>query len=160
MRFGKIKGTYLEKHTVLDAMVLPDNNWLCGRYSSHIDMNILFLVILIIAGGGLYWADSTEDACWKNEATQAFEKYSSLKTRSAILRASASTGSDVMNSKSNLVEVLEKEFNGCSLGSNGSTVLRFYFDDANKLTMMQAFRHYSGVSDPNYQMQLIEKRKF
>jgi hypothetical protein len=123
-------------------------------------MNILFLAILIIAGGGLYWADSTEDTCWKNEAAQAFGKYGSLTTRFAILRASASTGNDVMNSKSNVVEVLEKEFNGCSLGSNGSTVLRFYFDDANKLTTMRAFRHYSGVSDPNYQMQLIEERKF
>ncbi|MEK6743382.1 MAG: hypothetical protein AABZ15_07230 [Nitrospirota bacterium] len=123
-------------------------------------LGLFVLAFLTIAVVGGCWIARTEDTCWKNEATQAFEKYSSLKTRSAILRASASTGSDVMNSKSSQVEVLEKEFNGCSLGSNGNTVLRFYFDDANKLTMMQAFRHYSGVSDPDYQMQLIEERKF
>jgi hypothetical protein len=78
----------------------------------------------------------------------------SLKSRTAILRAA--TDSEVLESKSNLVEVLEHEFNGCSLGSNGSTVLRFYFNDSNKLTMMQAFRRYGGVSE----MQLIEERKW
>lgn len=120
-------------------------------------MNILILIVLGIAGVGV-WANSTENTCWKYEATTAFEKYGSLKTRSAVLRAAAN--SEVLESESNLVEILEREYNGCSLGSNGSTVLRFYFDDMNKLTMMQAFRHYSGVSDPNLRMQLIEERKF
>jgi hypothetical protein len=112
-------------------------------------------VLVSIFGFGV-WANSTENACWKGEATTAFEKYSSLKTRSAILGAATSRDLDVLNSKQNLVEILEHEFNGCSLGSNGSTVLRFYFDDAHKLTMTQVFRRYGGVSE----MQLIEERKF
>lgn len=116
-------------------------------------IDILILAILGIFGVGV-WANSTENSCWKYEATSSFEKYSSLKTRTAVLRAA--TNSEVLDSRSNPVEILEHEFNGCSLGSNGSTVLRFYFDDANKLIMMQAFRRYGGVSE----MQLIDERKF
>lgn len=121
-------------------------------------MNILIFVILII-GGGLFWADSTEETCWKSQATQTFEEYGSLKTRSAILRATASTGREVEDAKSNPVELFEIEHNGCSLGSNGQTVVRFYFDNMNKLTTIQVFRNYM-VTDPSYKMELIEERKF
>ncbi len=116
-------------------------------------VEVLVLAIATIFGFGI-WANSTENSCWKYEATTAFEKYGSLKSRAAVLRAA--NDSEVLESKANLVEVLEHEFNGCSLGSNGSTVLRFYFSDSNKLTMMQAFRRYGGVSE----MQLIEERRF
>lgn len=122
-------------------------------------MTLLVLVLVSLIGGGLYWVDSTADSCWKYEATQSFENYKTLKTRSSILREAASRGLDVMNSKSNSVEVVEKDPNGCSVGSNGMTVIRFYFDDANKLTMMQVFRNYR-MSDPDYKMELIEERKF
>lgn len=122
-------------------------------------MAILILVILGALGGGIYWLDSTENSCWKYEATQSFENYKTLKTRSSILRAASSRGLDVANSKSNPVEVIEKDPNGCSMGSNGMTVVRFYFDDANNLTTMQVFRNYR-TSDPSYKMEQIEERKF
>jgi hypothetical protein len=117
-------------------------------------MNILILVVLII-GGGLFWTDSTEDSCWKHEATQAFEKYGSLKNRSDVLRVSGIE----KNTNSNPIEVLEKDPNGCSLGSNGQTVVLFYFDNLNKLTKIQVFQNYI-TSDSNYKMKLIEERKF
>jgi hypothetical protein len=112
------------------------------------------LAFLIIAVGGFYWMARTEDACWKHEATQAFQKYGSLKARSDILRV---VGTE-KDPGPNPVEVVEKEPNGCSLGSNGRTVLRFSFDDG-KLTTIQVFRDYIA-SDPNYKMELIEERKF
>lgn len=121
-------------------------------------MAILILVILGALGGGIYWLDNTADSCWKYESTQAFENYKTLTTRSAILRAAESRGLEVRNSKLNPVEVVESDPNGCSLGSNGQTVIRFYFDDVNKLTMMRVFRNY--LTAQNYQMELIEERKF
>jgi hypothetical protein len=122
-------------------------------------MTLLVFVFVSLIGGGLYWADKTEETCWKNQATQAFEEYGSLKTRPAILRATASTGREVEDAKSNPVELFEIEHNGCSLGSNGQTLVRFYFDNVNKLTTIQVFRNYM-VSDPSYKMELIEERKF
>ena len=116
-------------------------------------LEILGFTIAAIFGLGI-WAESTESSCWKYEATTAFEKYGSLKSRAAIL--SAATEREVLETKSTLVEVLEHEFNGCSLGSNGDTVLRFTFDDSQKLILMQAFKRYGGVNE----MQLIEERKF
>ncbi len=122
-------------------------------------MILLALVLLSLMGGGLYWVDSTANSCWKHEATQSFENYKTLKSRSSILRAARSRGLDVANARSNPVEVIEKDPNGCSLGGNGMTVVRFYFDDANKLTTMQVFRNYR-TSDPDYTMELIEERGF
>ena|SRR5712692_234748 len=118
-------------------------------------LGLFALVILIIAAGGIYWVSGTEDVCWKQEAAQAFQKYGSLKTRSDILRVAGTE----RGHRSNPVEVVETDPNGCSLGSNGRTVLRFSFDDGNKLTTIQVFRDYIA-SDSNYQMELIEERKF
>lgn len=120
-------------------------------------MNILIFIVIGIASVGV-WANHTENTCWEDQATTAFTKYGSLKTRSAITLAAKDN--EILESKPNMIEVLEKEYNGCSLGSNGSTILRFHFDDKNKLTMMQAFRHYTGVSDQQLRMQLIEERIF
>lgn len=114
---------------------------------------LLILAFLIIAVGSCYWVTRTEEACWKYQATEAFQKYGSLKARSDILRV-AGTEKDP---GSNPVEVVEKDPNGCSLGSNGRTVLRFSFDEANKLTTIQVFRDYIASG---YQMELIEERKF
>jgi hypothetical protein len=121
-------------------------------------MAILILVILGALGGGIYWLDNTEDSCWKHEAAHAFEHYKMLNTRSAVLRAAENRGLEVRDSGLNLVEVVESDPNGCSLGSNGQTVVRFYFDDANKLTMMRVFRNY--LTARNYQMELVEERDF
>ena len=118
---------------------------------------LFVLAFLIIAVGGCYWVTRTEDACWKYEATQAFQKYGSLKTRSDILRVAVGTEKDIMGS--NPLEVVEKDPNGCSFGSNGRTVIRFSFDNGNKLTTMQVFRYYV-TGDPKYKMQLIEERKY
>ena len=122
-------------------------------------MTLLALVLLSLIGGGLYWEHSTENSCWEYEAVQSFENYKMLKTRSSILRAAGSRGLGVMSAKSNPVEIIEKDPNGCSPGSNGMTVVRFYFDDADKLTTMQVFRNYR-TSDPGYKMELIEERLF
>ena len=102
-------------------------------------------------GGGCW----IENACWRQEAAEAFQKYGSLKARSDILRVAGIE----KDSGSNPVEVVEKDPNGCSLGSNGRTVLRFSFDNRNKLTKIQVFRDYI-VEDPTYKMELLEERKF
>jgi hypothetical protein len=116
---------------------------------------LVMLVLLAIAlGGFLYWASSVEESCWKHEADKAFQKYGSFKTRSDILRATADLEKEI---GANSVEVLETEFPGCSLGSNGRTILRFYFDDENKLKTIQVFRH-AILSD--YKQTLIEERRF
>lgn len=121
---------------------------------------MICLPLLAISGcNGFHWADGAENSCWKNEAAQAFEHYKTFRTRSAILRAARDHGQDVMNPKSNPVEIIERDPNGCSLGSNGLTVVWFYFDDGNKLMTMQVFRNYR-TSDPDYKMELIEERKF
>jgi hypothetical protein len=119
----------------------------------------VILILVSIIGGGLYWVDHTAETCWKYEATQSFEHYKTLKTRSSILRETAIHAIDVTDPKTNPVEVIEKDPNGCSLGSNGMTVIKFYFDDVDKLTTMQVFRNYR-VDPSIYQMELIEERKF
>ena len=61
------------------------------------------------------------------------------------------------DSGSNPVEVIEKDPNGCSFGSNGRTVLRFYFDKRSNLTKIQVFRDYIAS---DYKMELIVERKY
>ncbi len=118
-------------------------------------MDVVIAIILVLAGGAFgtgLWATHTENVCWKDEAKHAFEKYAPLTTRDDVLRTA-----DVREDpKSNPVEVIEEDYNGCSLGSNGRTAFRFYFDGENKLTRMQVLRHYAGVE----QMPLIEERRF
>lgn len=111
---------------------------------------LALLTVTVLVG---CWLAKTEDACWKHEATEAFKKYGFLKTRSQILRSIDAEQA----SGSNPVEVIEKDPNGCSLGSNGRTVLRFYFDKRNKLTVIQVFRDYIAS---DYKMELIEERKY
>lgn len=89
----------------------------------------------------------------ENEAAEAFQKYGSLKTRSEILRVAGIEN----DAGSNPVEIIEKDPNGCSFGSNGRTVLRFSFDKENKLTTMQVFRDYIASG---YKMELIKERQF
>jgi len=114
-------------------------------------LGLFVLAFLTIAVGGC-WIARTEDACWKYEAAEAFQKYGSLKTRSEILRVA-----DIEKDPgSNPVEVIEKDPNGCSFGSNGRMVLRFSFDNRNKLTTIQVFRDYIAS---DYKMELIEERK-
>lgn len=112
-------------------------------------------MVMVLIAGGLYWADTTEDRCWQTEATQAFEHYQTLTSRSNILREAESTGRDITNVKPNSVELIEKEPNGCSLGGNGRTVVRFYFDNAEELTTMQVFRDYVAA---DYTMELVDER--
>jgi len=116
-------------------------------------MHVIVIAILIVAGGVLgtgVWATNTENSCWKHEAKLVFEKYGSLKTRAEVLR----TIQIEKGQKSNPIDVIEGDYNGCSLGSNGMTAIRFYFDRENKLTAIQVWRNYSGV-----ETQMIEERK-
>lgn len=112
------------------------------------------LVLFIVVAGGIYWMTRGEDSCWKQEAAQAFQKYGRHKTCSDILRIAGIE----KDPGSNPLEIVEKDPNGCSLGSNGVTALRFSFDDGNKLAAIQVFRDY--VAAPNHKMELIEERKF
>ena len=116
-------------------------------------VGLLVLALLTIVAFAGCWIAQTEDTCWNNEAAEAFQKYGSLKTRSEILRV-AGTEKD---SGSNPVEVIEKDPNGCSFGSNGRTVLRFYFDKRSNLTKIQVFRDYIAS---DYKMELIVERKY
>ena len=114
---------------------------------------LFILVFLTIVAVGCCWITRTENTCWRHEAVEVFEKYGSLRTRSKILRAADS--GEV--SGSNPVEVIEKDPNGCSFGSNGRTVVRFFFDSRNKLTKIQVFRDYIAA---DYTMELVEERKY
>ena len=120
-------------------------------------LGLTILVMLTIVSAGVYWVHnwviSVEKACWKHEATEAFQRYGSFKTRSDILRAAAALEKDI---SSNSVEVIETDPNGCSFGSNGQTVLRFFFDDKNKLKTIKVFRNYIAS---DYKLDLIEERK-
>src|SRR6266568_3122652 len=86
---------------------------------------VFVLALLAIIAGAIYWLHRTEETCWKHEASEAFEKYDSLKTRTEILK-----GVDIQNdlrskdTKSNPLEIIEKDPNGCSFGSNGKKVLK------------------------------------
>ncbi len=126
---------------------------------SHATNNILKMIglfvlsFVVIASGGGCWINKTENACWDNEATEAFLKYGSLKTRSDILRVAYIEN----DPGTNHVEVIEKDPNGCSFGSNGQTVIQFTFSDKNELTKIQVFRNYITSGS---QMELIEEREY
>jgi hypothetical protein len=114
---------------------------------------ISVLVLAAIVACSTYWPPSVEENCWKQEAAGAFQKYGQFRTRPDILRAAYVEEDDGTNP----VEVIEKDPNGCSLGSNGQTVLRFFFDDRNELTKIQVFRNYIAS---DYKMSLIEERSY
>ena len=116
-------------------------------------LGVSILALFALLSCSLFWMDRSEEACWNHEAVEAFQKYGSLKTRAEVLRV-AGLKSDP---KTNPVEILEKDPNGCSFGSNGQTVLRFTFNDRNELTAIQAFRNYIAS---NYQMTLIAERTY
>jgi hypothetical protein len=116
-------------------------------------LGLLVLALLATMAGVGYRLTRTEEACWKHEAADAFQKYGSFKARIEILRIAGIE----KDPRSNPVEVIEKDPNGCSLGSNGQTILRFSFDDRNDLTTIQVFRNYVAS---NYQMALIEERRY
>lgn len=118
---------------------------------------VIVLVFIAIIRGGFYWLESSADSCWKHEAAQAFKSYGTHRTRSEIMGAAASTGREVINTNFSHIEIIESDPNGCSLGSNGQTVLKIYFDDKNKLNKIRVYRNYI-TNDPNYQMELIEER--
>lgn len=115
-------------------------------------MSIFVLVLLAAIGVTIYWLGRTEEACWKLEAAEAFEKYGPFKVRTEILRLAGIE----KDSGSNPVEIIEKDPNGCSLGSNGQTIIRFSFNERNELETMQVFRNYIAT---DYQMTLIAEKK-
>ena len=94
------------------------------KLRTTIILKTLGLFVLTIAVLGGCWITRPEDTCWKREAAAAFQKYGSLKTRSEVLRAAG-----IEKDPSNPVEVSDTEPNGCSFGSNGRTVLLFFFDN-------------------------------
>jgi len=116
-------------------------------------VGMLVLALVVTIEGVIYWLNRTEEACWKREAAEAFEKYGSIKARAAILKVAGIQ----KGTTSNPVEIIEKDPNGCSLGSNGQTVLRFTFNDRNQLTKLQVFRNYIAS---NYEMALVEERRY
>jgi len=118
-------------------------------------MVMLLSVILLVGAGGIFWAHETEENCWRQEGAVAVEKYEKLKTRADVLRVTSDFGLET--SGSNPFEVIEKDPNGCSLGSNGRTVVRLYFNSKDELQTIQVFRDY--FSAPDYEMELIEEKK-
>ena len=142
---------------------MPANQELCVNKATQIKMNLrpqktlkvlgLFgLCFLIIAAGSGCWITRTENDCWEYEATVAFMKYGSLKTRADILR----TAGIEKDPGTNPIEVIEKDPNGCSFGSNGQTVIRFTFNNKNELTKIQVFRNYIASG---YKMEIINEQK-
>lgn len=118
---------------------------------------VIVVVFLTIIGGGLYWLKRSADSCWKYEAEQAFHNYGIYNNFSEILKAATSTDREIIKKTPNLIEIIESDPNGCSLGGNGQTVLKFYFDDKKKLTKIQVYRNYI-TDEANYHMELIQER--
>lgn len=119
-------------------------------------VKVAVALVAVIAGIALTagcWLTRTEETCWKHEAVEAFEKYGSLRDRAAIVRASLTENDDGRDS----LEVVEKEPNGCSFGSNGRTIIRFYFDAEKRLTKMQVLRDYMTANDA---LTLIDERAY
>jgi len=108
-------------------------------------------VVLVI--GFLVWTDRTEKKCWDNEVAQAFQKYSGLTSRDKVLKAAYLE----KDAGTRTVQVIERDPNGCSLGSNGQTVVRFYFSKDDKLTEMRVYKNYISA---NYKMEMIGKKVF
>ena len=54
-------------------------------------------------------------------------------------------------------EIIESDPNGCSLGSNGQTIAKIYFDSRHNLTKIQVYKNYIAS---NYKMELIEEREY
>lgn len=107
------------------------------------------LALLVTVLGGCF----SENGCWRYEADEVFRRYGSLKKRSDVLRL-AGIDKDPGTSP---VQVVEKDPNGCSLGSNGQTVVRFYFDNRKNLTKIQVFKNYIAS---DYEMELIDEKKY
>jgi len=119
---------------------------------------LLFALALIaLLGCGIHWLESSEESCWKYEANMVFNGYGNLKTRSAVLSAADATGREILNSKSNPVEIIESDPNGCSLGSNGQTIAKIYFDSRHNITKIQVYKNYIAS---NYKMELVEEREY
>ncbi len=116
-------------------------------------VGLFVLVLLTITTLIGCWIRRTEENCWKHEAVEAFEKYGALRTRSGIVRVAYLEE----DPGTNPLEVIEKDPNGCSFGSNGQTIILFSFDIKNKLTKIQVFRNYIAS---DYTMDLIEERKY
>ncbi len=115
-------------------------------------LGILVVVLLASIAVVIYWLHRTEEACWKQEAAEAFAKYGSIMKRTEMLRVAGIE----RDPGSNPVEVIEKDPNGCSLGSNGQTILHFSFNDRNELAAIQVFRNYIAT---DYHMTLIAEKK-
>ncbi|MDH5600126.1 MAG: hypothetical protein OEY78_02355 [Gammaproteobacteria bacterium] len=116
-------------------------------------LGFLILALIIIATIGVIWLDKSGDACWNQEAEDAINKYRSLTSRADILRLAAVEKDPATNP----VKVIEKDPNGCSLGGNGQTIIKFYFNNDNKLVRLEVYRHYIGSDQ---QMLLIQKANY
>ena len=113
---------------------------------------LFVLALFVMVLGGCF----SESRCYRYEADEVFRTYGALKTRTEVLRRLSLVGIE-SDTGTNPVEALVKDPNGCSLGSNGQTVVRFYFDKRKKLTKIQVFKNYIAEG---YQMELIDEREY
>lgn len=116
-------------------------------------LGFTLLFFIVFSTIGIFWLDKSEDSCWKHEAAEVFVKYGSLQTRTEIINVAAIANDPGKNP----LEIIEKDPNGCSLGSNGQTVVKFFFKDRNKLSRIEVYRNYL-TSESN--MIIIEKRSY
>src|SRR4051812_20625549 len=121
-------------------------------------LGVSIVVLFAVFAGAVHFLEGMEEDCWKHEAVEAFQKYGSFKRRAEILRV-VDIENDLRSkdAKSNPLEITEKNPNGCSFGSNGQTVLRFFFNGRNEITAIQVFRNYIAS---DYQMTLIEEKVY
>ena len=116
-------------------------------------LGVVLTGIVVLVIGFVVWADRAEESCWKNESALVFKKYNGLTFRDKILHT-ADVDKDPGTS---FIEIIERDQNGCSLGSNGQTVVRFYFGKDNKLAEIQVYKNYLVA---NYKMVMIGKKVF
>ena len=116
-------------------------------------VGLFVLVLLTITTLIGCWIRRTEENCWKHEAVETFEKYGALRTLFEIVRVAYIED----DPGTNPLEVIEKDQNGCSFGSNGQTIILFSFDIKNKLTKIQVFRNYIAS---DYTMDLIQEKRY
>jgi len=116
-------------------------------------LGFTLLFFIILSTVGIFWLDRSQDSCWKQEAADVYTKYGSLKTRAEIVNLA---GKD-KDTGTNPVEVIEKDPNGCGLGSNGQTVVKFFFNSENTLSSIEVYKNYVTSESS---MIRIEKRNY
>ena len=116
-------------------------------------LGFTILALIIISTVSIIWLDKNTDACWKQEADMAIQKYQQGLKRQDILQLDLITKDHLATP----VEIIEKDPNGCSVAGNGQTVVKLYFNNRDTLSAIEVYRNFIGSDQ---QMVLIKKQTY